>query len=93
MKWKLCNNRFNHKLIFNLLIVKFLSDTFLECIKGCAFSSTGDGTYRQFVDEISQWVSYDCPAGQIFDNELCKCRGKGKNRLRIDRNFHENYLN
>lgn len=43
---------------------------------GCAFSSTGDGTYRQFVDEVSQWVSYDCPAGQVFDNGLCKCRGK-----------------
>ncbi|XP_056010469.1 uncharacterized protein LOC125679981 isoform X2 [Ostrea edulis] len=40
---------------------------------GCAFSSTGDGTYRQFVDEISQWVSYDCPVGQHFHNEFCKC--------------------
>ena len=33
MKWKLCINRFNHKLIFNLLIVKFLNDTFLDVFK------------------------------------------------------------
>ena len=62
--------------IQTLHIVK-ITDVAIPLLLGCAFSSTGDGTYRQFVDEISQWVSYDCPAGQIFDNELCKCIGKG----------------